>query len=316
MSVHISARPQHPGRPRVAGPTTSSTVCSSLKNACRAPLPTSRIRLHGTPTASLAAIASSSTGVITTMCSRYSTVLALVPQSRASDWRRDSMSRVIGVAAVTTPGSPEESISALATGCASPGIAIASMDWLRARLALVRDQHTLDAPDPSDDAAADCRSPVAARKCSASGDLDLAECNCAEIDFYCTRGQTSDADAVAIELMFALAMREPCASPAFARGRQVAHGDDDSFDANYAQCCNLCARLSSDRLRDASASRNIDADFVAARRFICVDFSSDNRRSNVYTRVVTGCSILCQLCTHRKGELDDHFVASVSAGSA
>src|SRR5208282_3510225 len=80
-----------------------------------------RIRLHGTPIASLAAIASSSTGVITTICSRYSTVFALLPQSRASDRRRDSMSRPTGADAVTTPGNADESIAALVAGSDNPG---------------------------------------------------------------------------------------------------------------------------------------------------------------------------------------------------
>ena len=69
MSLHINARPQTCAVPR-PGPTISSTVCSSLKNACRTPPPASRMRLHGSPIFSCSAIASSSDGVITTICSR------------------------------------------------------------------------------------------------------------------------------------------------------------------------------------------------------------------------------------------------------
>ena len=58
----------------------------------------------------------------------------------------------------------------------------------------------------------------------------------AEIEFYCTRSETSDSDAVAIEVMFAARDAEPGLSPAFARGRQVADRDDNSLDTNYAQC--------------------------------------------------------------------------------
>src|SRR5271154_5459615 len=86
------------------------------------------------------------------------------------------MSRVTGVAAVTTPGSPEESISALATGCDSPGISIAFMDWLlldsrssETKTPLTPQTHPTMPPRLS--------AVVAARKCSASGDLDLVECS-------------------------------------------------------------------------------------------------------------------------------------------
>ena len=58
----------------------------------------------------------------------------------------------------------------------------------------------------------------------------------AEIDFNRARGQTRDADTVAVELIGR--DREPGTSPIFARRRQITHGDNDSFDTKYAHDLN------------------------------------------------------------------------------
>jgi hypothetical protein len=54
----------------------------------------------------------------------------------------------------------------------------------------------------------------------------------AEIDFHSTRGQPGDGDTVSIKLRGR--DREPGTSPILARRRQITHGDENSFDANYA----------------------------------------------------------------------------------
>src|SRR5271168_3210590 len=54
-----------------------------------------------------------------------------------------------------------------------------------------------------------------------------------EIYFHSTRSHAGDTETWSFELLGRDG--EPGAAPVFARCRQVAHGDDDSFDANDAQ---------------------------------------------------------------------------------
>ena len=87
----------------------------------------------------------------------------------------------------------------------------------------------------------------------------------AEIDFHGTRREPGEVDAVGLEIVGREG--EAGAAPIFARRGEIAHGDDDSFDTNYAHVCNLGARLSSVNAgchgRESSAASS-------AESFICV----------------------------------------------
>jgi hypothetical protein len=54
----------------------------------------------------------------------------------------------------------------------------------------------------------------------------------AEIDFHCTRRQPRDGDIISVKLCARDC--EAGTSPILARRRQITHGDENSFDANYA----------------------------------------------------------------------------------
>ena len=68
------------------------------------PPPASRMRLHGSPIFSCAAIASSNEGVITTMCSRKPTVFSFAPHRRSRSLRRLFRSVSVLTIPVQAPG--------------------------------------------------------------------------------------------------------------------------------------------------------------------------------------------------------------------
>lgn len=61
----------------------------------------------------------------------------------------------------------------------------------------------------------------------------------AKIDFHGTRSQPGDTNTGAVEFVFVIGNGKPGPSPVLARSRQIAHGDDDSLNANDAHDVNL-----------------------------------------------------------------------------
>jgi hypothetical protein len=74
----------------------------------------------------------------------------------------------------------------------------------------------------------------------------------AQIDFHGTGGHPRDPDAISGQFSVVRSYGEPGASPVFARGRQITHGDEDSFDANYSHNLQTLKRGYRQLLQDAT----------------------------------------------------------------
>jgi hypothetical protein len=109
----------------------------------------------------------------------------------------------------------------------------------------------------------------------------------AEIDFHRTRGHPGDANAVALE--FIPGEGESGSLPIFLRRREIAHGNQNSFDTNYSHNLQPFSEASVSYIETPRSG------ITTGERMEVLylpRFSNDNRRSNVYVRVVTSCSIV------------------------
>src|ERR1700722_7728982 len=109
----------------------------------------------------------------------------------------------------------------------------------------------------------------------------------AQIDFHRTSGHPGDANAVVVE--FLAGESESGALPVFLRRREIANGDENSFDTNYSHSLQPFSEAS---VSCGETPRSEITENYCRQGLYLPHLSNDNRRSSSYVRVVTSCSIV------------------------